>query len=89
MIRLLLDKGADVNASDRIGGSPLVGAAQQRPQNVVALLAAGADPNQADAYGCSPLYFACGNGQPGAAAEAVQQLLAAGADPKAANCEHA
>ncbi len=64
-------------------------AAQQRPQNVVALLAAGADANQADAYGCSPLYFACGNGQPGAAAEAVQQLLAAGADPTAANCDPA
>jgi ankyrin repeat protein len=57
--RLLLDAGADVNAHEANGISPLVMAITNRHTPVAALLLArGADPNAADWWGRTPLWSA-------------------------------
>ena len=57
--RLLLDAGADVNAREANGISPLVMAITNRHTKVAAmLLARGADPNAADWWGRTPLWSA-------------------------------
>ena len=57
--RLLLDAGADVNAREANGISPLVMAITNRHTQVAAvLLAHGADPNAADWWGRTPLWSA-------------------------------
>lgn len=58
-IRFLIKKGADVNARDSGGFSPLDTAARNRaPSLIEVLIDAGADPNQADADGFFPLLHA-------------------------------
>jgi len=57
--RLLIDAGADVNAREANGISPLVMAITNRHTPVAALLLArGADPNAADWWGRTPLWSA-------------------------------
>ncbi len=53
----LLDQGASINATNQVGGTPLLLAAQthENPQVVIALINAEADPNQATNDGMTPL----------------------------------
>ena len=77
-----LQAGADLNARDGLGITPLHGAARTGTvEMVTALLEAGADPNARDGLGITPLYMAAEAGS----AEAVTALLQAGANPNARN----
>lgn len=81
IVQLLLDAGAEVNAVDQYGGSPLQMAAGAGNTEVVkVLLKAGANPNMVDASGRCPLYEASLHGR----ARIVQALLQAGAHVEAA-----
>ena len=95
--RLLLDAGADVNARESNGISPLVMAITNRHTPVAALLLArGADPNAADWWGRTPLWSAVDmrnldvdsrtfeNGvERGPVLELIEALIAKGADVNA------
>jgi ankyrin repeat protein len=95
--RLLLDAGADVNARDANGISPLVMAITNRHTPVAALLLSrGADPNAADWWGRTPLWSAVDmrnldldsrtleNGvDRGPVLELIEALIAKGADVNA------
>ena len=74
--RLLLARGADPNAADDDGATPILLA--ESLDVVSALLEAGADPSRPDDLGQTPLHFAVDWGAPH-----VRALLAAGADPNA------
>ena len=77
-----LQAGADLNARDGFGITPLHGAARTGTvEMVTALLEAGADPNARDGLGITPLYMVAEAGS----AEAVTALLQAGANPNARN----
>ena len=77
-VRAFIDAGADLNAVDEYGFTPLHWVAWTDHDAVVlGLLAAGADPNIAANNGSAPLHAAAGNGRD----ECVLGLLAAGADP--------
>ena len=80
-----LEAGADPNARDEGGGTPLhaVAASSRKPDIVAALIAAGADPNARDDAGNTPLHAALSNKY----AEVVLKLLELGADPAARNDE--
>jgi cytohesin len=55
-----IDAGADVNARDDGGITPLHwGMGNMNSEGVRVLLKAGADPDAADAYGRTPLHWAC------------------------------
>lgn len=77
-----LDAGADVNAGDEDGRTPLHYAANFscEPGVLRVLVAAGADVNARDRKGTTPLHLACSRDL---SPEIPQVLLAAGADPKA------
>ena len=78
-IRLLLNKGADLNAPDDKGDPPLKTAIMlTRSESVVEmLLNHGASVNSRDARGAGPLHWACATGwKPG-----FKLLLSAGGDP--------
>jgi ankyrin repeat protein len=87
MVKALLAAGADPNAADSRGFTPLFhacyNAGEDRgfPDVVQALLEAGADREARIGYGVRPLMYAAGNGEAGC----VEALLAAGADPQARN----
>ncbi len=85
---LLLDAGADPNATNSFGNSALMQAVSLRsyrtpdperiaPELVRLLVAAGADANERTSSGNTPLYSAASQG----AAELVEVLLETGADP--------
>ena len=80
-LRTLLDGGADVNAPQEDGATPLHWAVRRDDAGAVdLLLRAGADAGAANNYGVTPLSLACINRN----ADMVGKLLAAGADPNAA-----
>lgn len=77
-VRLLLKRGASVNAADESGDSPLIWAASTaRLASLLPLLEAGADPNWRGANGRTALMYAARNGT----VIHIQELLAAGANP--------
>jgi hypothetical protein len=75
--RLLLDRGADVHATDRTGSTPLHLASGAGVVSV--LLRAGADIEARDYAGRTPLIDTAFRRD----IDAVQELLAAGANPRA------
>ncbi|HET6879221.1 MAG TPA: ankyrin repeat domain-containing protein [Pirellulales bacterium] len=78
LIRLLVARGLDVNATDRYSDTPLTVAAwHTKPQAVAALLDVGADVDHQGASGRTALYNAVWNGRP----DIVRMLLSVGADP--------
>lgn len=83
-VKALLAAGADVNATDAEGATPLHGAAAFDDKGVVeALLAGGADVKAADSRGRTPLHRAAECG----AAEVADALLNAGADVNALDAQ--
>jgi len=77
----ILEQGANVNASEPDGTTPLHWAAQADSHlTVQRLIAAGAKVNVANRYGVTPLALAATNGS----AAVVGSLLAAGASPDTA-----
>lgn len=80
IIRLLLDAGADANAVDDGGRTPLHEVAKNNPVVAVHLLAAGADPNALDNDGYTPLHHSAARGENG---RVIARLLAAGSDVRA------
>ena len=78
VVELLLKAGADVNARNTRGDTPLCGAAGLRAKTVAILLKAGAEVNPNGAPS-SPLHLAALRGN----AEVVALLLTAGAEVKA------
>jgi ankyrin repeat protein len=79
-LQSLIDKGADVNAKNRRGSTPLHWAIHDEAK-VLLLLARGANVNARQAQGRTPLYLAAmlGNGVP-----TLRLLLSKGADPNLA-----
>jgi ankyrin repeat protein len=77
-VRAALAQGADANARDVDGATPLLYAAHLANAEIVrALLAAHADPNAANRYGVAPLHEAAQIAEP----NLIRALLDAGAGP--------
>jgi ankyrin repeat protein len=83
-VNAVLDRGADVNASENDGTTALHWAAQLDDLKTVELLLdAGAAPAAPNRFGVTPLELAANNGN----GDVVARLLAAGADPNARSRE--
>ncbi|MEQ5871817.1 ankyrin repeat domain-containing protein [Sagittula sp. NFXS13] len=77
-IEYLIAAGADVDARDAIGGTPLkIASFMNNAEAVRTLLEAGADPNLKNQWGETPLHSAAAR----AGLDVVALLLDAGADP--------
>jgi ankyrin repeat protein len=84
IVRLLIDRGADVNAADRQGWTALhFGGRDQNPELVRILLDACAEVDPVDAYGDTPLWRAVS--ELGSDTRTVDLLLERGADPERKN----
>lgn len=91
LIQILLDAGADVNASNNWGDTPLhIAAAEiKSPSVVLKLIEAGADVNAKSSLGYTPLHSTAGSFVPSFTSccpnqlEILQALIAAGADVNA------
>lgn len=92
LVNRLLTMGADANARNRLGATPLHAASDGQPDGanwnpdaqvatLAELLAAGVDPNVADKRGVTPLHRAIRS----RCAAAAQFLLEHGADPRRRN----
>jgi ankyrin repeat protein len=79
-VKELIAAGADVNAKDESGLTPLLWASQglMGQASVETLLAAGADANARDAHGRTPLFLVA---ESGGGQNAIKSLLAHKADP--------
>ncbi len=82
-IRLVQAAGADVNAQDECGKTPLHIAAWEREDALCFLCSVGANPNLADNRGETPLHIAAASRD--CTDAAFRALLQAGADPNARN----
>jgi caspase domain-containing protein/ankyrin repeat protein len=81
-VKAYLARGADIDARDRDGDTPLhLAAIKAGPAVIAALVAAGADPNAGSTDGNTPLFNAAENGN----LPAVKALLAAGGKVNARN----
>jgi ankyrin repeat protein len=92
LVRLFLERGADVCVRNRLGATPLhaaVGGGPTLPhtdgarqaETITLLVQAGADPNLPTKHGATPLHTAARN----RSAAAARALLDLGADPLAKN----
>ena len=83
LITWMIEKGADIEAGDRQGNTPLHHAANRSPFTgpVDALIKAGADVNAVNNKGYTPLHFAASGGS----AAMIRSLMNAGADPSMRN----
>ena len=81
VVQVLLAAGANLEARNEYGLTPLHGAAESNENAAVIefLLAAGADVNARNQYGITPSHSVWFNDNP----EVIQALLAGGADPNA------
>ena len=83
VVRILLNKGANVSIVADDGNTALLNSASQGHLVVTELLLkAGADPEATDSLGLTPLNLAAGNGD----CEVVRALIAAGAHPDSRPC---
>ena len=81
-VKTYLAQGADIDARDRDGDTPLhLAAIKAGPAVIAALVAAGADPNAGSTDGNTPLFNAAEHGN----LPAVKALLAASANVNARN----
>lgn len=81
--RLLLESGANINAQEKDGYTPLHTAAYNAPNNAMFLLNNSADPNIKNKEGETPIFLASGFRE----IESVKSLLRAGADPGIVDAE--
>jgi len=82
---VLVERGADIFATDARGQTPLARAAALGDAQLArALLARGADPNTRNRHGRTPLFCALAHA-PSEAVPLVQALVRAGADPELAS----
>jgi len=78
----LIEKGANIHATDWFGRTPLHWAARSgHTKTALALIESGANVNAADRHGYTPLHLAVENGH----TEIALALIANGANPSAAN----
>ncbi len=82
IVKMLLEKGANVNLSTNTGATPLLVASENGHTEVIeALIQRGADVNKANINGATPLLVASKNGH----TEAIEALIQRGADVNKAN----
>ena len=87
IINILLEKGADINAKDNYGRTPLMHAIQYgcSEEVIKILLEKGADINAKDNYGWTPLMHAIHECECECSKEVIKILLEKGADINAKN----